>query len=737
MDTRPADATLAPRWQKPVLVLTVALPVLLGLALSWHTTSDLDLPLHDRTGRDILTGQGIPQVNLYSFTAPGHPWLNHEWAFQVLVAAAGSATGRPGAEGALDLSARVRGWQILHLLLVAGLFSALVLQWRCESRRGQFGRHEALILLGPLALVALAMLWTRLILRPELVSYSLFVLVFARVEASLRDADRTGANWRSLLDSRRPAGQALLLTVLWYQMHGFALLAAVLWMVGGLFARSDLPRRARWQLAGGGGLLALLAGVISPGGLQQLLYPLRVLAQFGDAGIDLQATISEMEPLLETRDSLALTLTVFKISLVWAGLWIIGAWTRLSRLRLAIFLLAVVAALQAQRNLGFYAIAFLLLHGDLAPRPPAVVWRRLVTRLPDRPRRYAGAGLKIAVPVVTLVLATVWLASIVSDRFYLQEGVARRWGGGLAPANYPLQQATILAGMSPLRVANNVNAASTLVAARAGPVAIDGRTEAYPAQVWRDYGDLLAGQARSRQRLRAWRAEAVCLAHRSPASRPLLRLLLADPDWRLVSVDPAGALFLPAAAKPAAAGAEADPALVAGSRAVLRQAAADLRAVFDAAATGRDVRLADRGVSLAALLQLADEGHLAEELLLSSLARCPDHPAAHHNLGNLLLARGDLRGALLRFQAAARLNRNSALPLINAGNCLFQLGRPREAERALARAVARDPRTFEGWANLAEVRRQLGDRRGAARAYERALELRPGDQRLRARFRTL
>ena len=89
------------------------------------------------------------------------------------------------------------------------------------------------------------------------------------------------------------------------------------------------------------------------------------------------------------------------------------------------------------------------------------------------------------------------------------------------------------------------------------------------------------------------------------------------------------------------------------------------------------------------------------------------------------------------FEEAARLNRKAAPPLVNAGNCLFQLGRLAEAEQALARAVRRDPRSFEGWANLAEVRRQRGDRRGAAEAYAEALELRPGDTRLRERARSV
>ena len=108
-----------------------------------------------------------------------------------------------------------------------------------------------------------------------------------------------------------------------------------------------------------------------------------------------------------------------------------------------------------------------------------------------------------------------------------------------------------------------------------------------------------------------------------------------------------------------------------------------------------------------------------------------------HNLGNLLLARGEVAGALRRFDRAAALNPAAAPPLVNAGTCLFRLDRLDEAAHRFAAAVGRDAANFEGWANLAEARRQLGDRDGAREAYDKALALRPGDRRLRARAQSL
>ncbi len=472
--------------------------------------------------------------------------------------------------------------------------------------------------------------------------------------------------------------------------------------------------------------MALLSGLLTPNGLAGLAYPLRVLGQFGQADIDLQQTISEMVPLLETRGSLALTLILFKVSLAWGLLWTVANWSRVSKFRVALWILAAGAAWQGQRNLGLYAVAFLLLHGasDTAGLPP---WQRLTARMPARLRGPSAIlGVALGIAAVTCAVAAFWVAALANDTFYLREGVARRWGAGVTPANYPLAAAAALPAGSDLRVANTVDAASTIVASRNGHVAIDGRTEAYPAAAWRDYGEFKAGGEVAQRRLRTWRTGAVCLAHRNTAAHAVLRTLLEDPAWVLVSADPAGILLRPRAAVPDL---DADEAIARGVE--------ELRTRFAAAPAGRDARLADDAAAFAALLQLVGDTPIAEEFLLAALDHCPDHPSALHNLGNILLARNEFGAALRRFESAARLNRNAAPPLVNAGNCLYQLGRITDAAEAFEDAVGRDPRNFEGWANLAEVRRRLGDRDGAGAAYGKALELRPGDRRLRQRSMTL
>ena len=168
--------------------ITAAALLALGVALAWHSTGDLDAPLHDRLGRDILHGNGVPSTIHFSFTAPDHPWANHEWGFQVALAMAGKLA------GGADLASRAAGWQWVRILLTAALMATLI--------RGFRGQRPALV--APVILMSLAMLWTRLTLRPELVSYLLLILVLEPVEAALRQPGTTPW-WRQLVDPRHAA----------------------------------------------------------------------------------------------------------------------------------------------------------------------------------------------------------------------------------------------------------------------------------------------------------------------------------------------------------------------------------------------------------------------------------------------------------------------------------------------------------------------------------------------------
>ncbi len=57
---------------------------------------DNDLWGHLFFGREILQNGALPSQNLYSYTAPNHTWINHEWLAEVIFYGIFELFGSPG-----------------------------------------------------------------------------------------------------------------------------------------------------------------------------------------------------------------------------------------------------------------------------------------------------------------------------------------------------------------------------------------------------------------------------------------------------------------------------------------------------------------------------------------------------------------------------------------------------------------------------------------------------------------
>ncbi|MFH1841717.1 MAG: tetratricopeptide repeat protein [bacterium] len=728
--------------------LCLLIPVLCGLLLACHTLSDLDIWLHLRVGQDVLSGEGFPQTNRYSFTNPDYPWINHEWGFQVLAALVHEFARDPN---------DVLPWNVLRFSLVLGL---LLLLFGGELRsagnpeptgtpRVRFSPTRALYLFPP-ALVTLFLLWPRLILRPELLSYLFFILAVRWIDgcgAPANSASASAPAWRRFVSLNHAAGRTFWLTLVWVQCHGFFLLVPGLWLL-----KSVLPgrREGAAPLSAQGGkpsfsppqpatrricLMAMLftlgAGLLSPNGLSGLLQPGKLLSSLLTGPVDLRHTISELAPLLSSGSALGSTILCFQLSLVWAGFWLLFTLGRTSSLRICVFVLAAAATLYSQRNLGFYAVTFYLIHSGCDLRRPLLLsrfdWWRHVRRLTGRTARFVILGGRMCL-VFSLIGAGFWCHSVWTDAFYLREGVARRTGWGVTAAHYPFAAVAALqqlgSGRQP-RVANSIDAASLIIARRAGLVAIDGRTEAYPASRWREYQTGSLDPQTALQWYHRHRVDAAVIRHNTPANRRLVRAMLVSDSWRLAAADAAGVLFLPVRN-------QVDQPLPAAA-AILQNLADSLVAILSKAENsgrGNPVLLADRCLGLGSLLRLAELDGAAGQLYRHGLTLCPEHPLLNHNLGNLLLDQDRFAQAKEYFVAAYRVNGRLVEPRVNEGVCCFRLGDLAGAATAFTAALARDPERVGVWVNLAEVHRRHGDRQSALAAYDRALSLQPDDQRL-------
>ncbi len=104
---------------------------------------------------------------------------------------------------------------------------------------------------------------------------------------------------------------------------------------------------------------------------------------------------------------------------------------------------------------------------------------------------------------------------------------------------------------------------------------------------------------------------------------------------------------------------------------------------------------------LGVLLWRRDNATGALELIQQAIAIDPMVAAWHNNLGNVLLAQGHYDQAAVAYGRCTELDPDNLEVLNNLGLLLQKLGRPREAEATLLRAIAANPRFAGAHTNLA------------------------------------
>jgi hypothetical protein len=192
-----------------------------------------DLFWHLAGGRWILEHGELPRLDPFRFTSVQVPWVDHEWLFQVAVAALERAGGLP----------------LLVIACAAWIVLLAALLWISIRRSGAPAVASAWIVL-----VAILGARGRFFLRPELIS----LVGLAAVLALLQRFRRTG-DWRA-------AVAIPLLVMVWVNFHPGALLAAP--VTAAYLVGSRLPggRAVPWRWVIGLPVLCALAVLANPYG---------------------------------------------------------------------------------------------------------------------------------------------------------------------------------------------------------------------------------------------------------------------------------------------------------------------------------------------------------------------------------------------------------------------------------------------------------------------------------------
>jgi tetratricopeptide (TPR) repeat protein len=128
-------------------------------------------------------------------------------------------------------------------------------------------------------------------------------------------------------------------------------------------------------------------------------------------------------------------------------------------------------------------------------------------------------------------------------------------------------------------------------------------------------------------------------------------------------------------------------------------------------------------------IALLQQGRLDEAILQfqKSLALKPDYADADYNLGIVLYQKGRLDEAILQFQKTLALNPDYAKANYNLGNVLFQKGRDDEAMVYYQKALAILPNYPEARNNLGVALGKKGRSDEAIRQFQEVLRLNPDD----------
>jgi hypothetical protein len=198
---------LRPPAQRLILILVITAA---SLAAGMSRIHDLDFWWHLQAGHLIAITHSIPHIDVFSYTAFGHEYIDHEWLFQLILYATYSAFGPLGIA-------------LLDSLLVAITMSIVALY--------VVGRGVGAVAAAGLVGLAIGAGISRVCERPELFSILFTVLTFI-----VADVYRRSGNWRVLI--------ALpLLCALWSNIHAAVVVGLVVQtiFIGALIVKRTSP----------------------------------------------------------------------------------------------------------------------------------------------------------------------------------------------------------------------------------------------------------------------------------------------------------------------------------------------------------------------------------------------------------------------------------------------------------------------------------------------------------------
>ena len=499
----PAALAVEPRPASTVVqvCLTAALlAIYVGFLAHPINLTISDLGRHLKNGELFFQSGFIAETNLYAYTHPDHPFVNHHWGSGVIFYLIERAAGFPG----------------LSLFFLAVSATTLWLFFTLAARYGSF----ALAVL--LTIIVMPVLITRHEIRPEIFSY-LFCGLFLHLLWDYRQG-RRGRGWLFVLP---------LLQLLWANLHIYFFIGIL--MVGVFLFQSlmDLTIKkspampshvGQWKVLAAVLPATFAASCINPAGVRGAVYPLFIYQ-----GYEFPVIENYSVPAILRAGFQFLPLIYFLVVFgVLCLSWLYVCVKDRSNFSVSNFVLTLFFSAMAWWTIRNFAMfAFLAL-----PLTAANLGR--AARAESARWFISSPGIAVAAGAVALLLV------LISPIYF--------FGGGRGAFGIGVKQGNLAALEFLLRenlqgpIFNTFDVGSYLIYALypRERVYVDNRPEAYPATFFaEDYFPILVDDEKWRRSLDAHRFNAIVVnpSGRSAAAENFTVRRMLDPDWAAVFFD--------------------------------------------------------------------------------------------------------------------------------------------------------------------------------------------------------
>jgi hypothetical protein len=380
-----------------VLAASFLLAALFGVRL----VNDSDLGFHLRTGQWIIQNHHFPSQDAFTYTVPGHEYLDMEWLYQVVI----------------YLAWKLGSYSLLSVLHISLALLALLLLW---GRLREGGTSPGITVL--LFLLAVLSSEPRFRVRPEILTW-----VFLALDLWILD---------SRINRRRDLLFLLpLIQLLWVNTEGIFFLGPVVmafYLFSGWFHSRKLdPKLLKVSAA------SVVLCLANPYFLRGALFPLDFLSTLGASDLFHQTVQEFQPPWSYAPPPWAPTpsyLWVYKVFCFFL-LFLLAATAKQRKAHewlLALFFFSLSAV--AVRNIPLFMMACVPL--------AAASWRDLKwDRLPKLPNKFLSNPL---VPWVLILFLLGFSARVVTNAHYVANRLTDRFGLGLDQEAQPVKASQFL-----------------------------------------------------------------------------------------------------------------------------------------------------------------------------------------------------------------------------------------------------------------------------------------------------